>query len=80
MATEADNFYGPNYNPGASPVGGFRKSDFFGVGAASGLPQSRPYVANNFALSRSSDSNIESVDDLIRQTRLTRGILANGTV
>jgi hypothetical protein len=79
MATEADNFYGPNYNPGPSPVGGFRESDYFGVGAASGLPQSRPYVANNFALSRASDSNIESVDDLIRQrTPEAIGILNQG--
>ena len=79
MPTEADQFYGPNYSPNRSPVGGFRESDFFGTGADSGLPQSRPYGFNRSGSSGSSGSQFESIDDLIRQrTPEAIGILNQG--
>ena len=72
--SEADSFYGPNYNPQQSLSGGFQESDFFGSGAASGLSQSgssRPSPA---------EPQFTSIDDLIQQrTPEALGILNEGS-
>jgi hypothetical protein len=80
MLTEADQFYGANYTPNQALSGGFDESAFFGEGASSGLPQSRPSFIPELGGVGGPDPQFTSIDDLIQQrTPEALGILNEGS-